>query len=73
MPDWADEAKQFADEHSDLADKAVQEAGQLADDKTGGRFGSQIQDAEQRAEGYLGTGQDPQQGGSQDPQQGGNY
>ena len=69
MPDFgdmADEAKKLEGEHPDVANKGIEEAGQLAGDKTGGRFDSQIQDAEQRAEGALGSdsqdGQDPQAG-----------
>lgn len=69
MPDFsemADEAKKLASEHPDIADKGVEEAGQLADEKTGGQFGSQIEEAEHKAEGFLGTdsqgGQDPQAG-----------
>lgn len=52
---FADEAKKLADEHPDIADKAVDEAGQFADDKTGGKFDSQVQDAEQRADGFFGA------------------
>lgn len=69
MPDFsefADEAKKLASDHPDMANKGVEEAGQFADEKTGGRFGSQIDEGEQRAEGYLGT--DSQ--GDQDPQAG---
>jgi hypothetical protein len=66
MSDFMDEAKKLASEHSDLVDQGIQEAGQLAEDKTGGRFDSEIQGAEQQAEGYLGTdsqaAQDPQAG-----------
>jgi MT0933-like antitoxin protein len=75
MPDWEDEAKQAASKDPNLVDKGVQEAGQMADDKTGGRYGGEIQDAEKQADQRLGAGQgnqDPQQGGNQDPQQGGN-
>lgn len=64
MPDWMDEAKNLADEHSDVADKGFDEAAQFAEDKTGGKFDSQIQGAEQQAEGYLGV-QD-QDSGNQD-------
>ena len=71
MPDFsefADEAKNLAGEHPDVADKVVEEAGQVAEDKTGGRSDSQIEEGEQKAEGYLGTGnqggQDPQAGNS---------
>ena len=69
MPDFselADEAKKLASDHPDMANKGVEEAGQFADEKTGGRFGSQIDEGEQRAEGFLGT--DSQ--GDQDPQAG---
>ena len=79
MPDWMDEAKNLAGEHADVVDKGLDEAEQVAENKTGGHFDSQIQGAEQQAEGYLGTdqqggqgqqGQDQSQG--QD-QQGGNW
>jgi hypothetical protein len=62
MPDFMDEAKNLADEHSDIADKGLDEATQDVENKTGGKFDSQIQGAEQQAEGYLGT---DQQGGNQ--------
>ena len=58
MPDFselADEAKKLASDHPDMANKGVEEAGQFADEKTGGQFGSQIDEGEQRAEGFLGT------------------
>ena len=72
MPDFsefADEAKNLAGEHPDIADKVVEEAGQVADDKTGGRFDSQIQEGEQKVEGYLGV-QDQDAQGNQDSGQG---
>jgi len=56
MPDFsefADEAKNLASDHPDMANKGIEEAGQVADEKTGGRFGSQIDEGEQRAEGFL--------------------
>jgi hypothetical protein len=62
MPDFMDEAKNLADDHSDIADKGLDEVTQDAENKTGGKFDSQIQGAEQQAEGYLGT---DQQGGNQ--------
>ena len=71
MPDFsefADEAKNLAGEHPDVADKAVEEAGQLADDKTGGRFDSLVEQGVLTAEGFLGAGdqggQDPHAGNS---------
>jgi MT0933-like antitoxin protein len=37
-------------------DKGVEKAGDLADEKTGGRFSDQVQQGEQRAEDFLGQG-----------------
>lgn len=68
MPDlggFADKAKEFADQHSDQVDQEVQKAGDAVDQKTGGRFGNQIDQGEQQAEGYLGTGQNDQGGQNQ--------
>jgi MT0933-like antitoxin protein len=68
MPDFMDEAKQLASEHSDLVDQGFDQAAQFAEQKTGGQFDSQIQAGEQQAEGYLGvTDQDNQN--SQDANQ----
>ena len=62
MPDFMDEAKNLAGEHSDLVDKGLDQAEQEAENKTGGRFNSQIQEGEDKAEGYLGVdGQNDQQ------------
>lgn len=64
----ADEAKKLAGEHPDAANKGIEEAGQVADEKTGGRFDSQIEQGEQKAEGFLGTdsqGSRDQQAGNQ--------
>jgi hypothetical protein len=55
MPDFMDEAKQLADEHSDLVDQGLNQAEQFAEQKTGGQFDSEIQAGEQQAEGFLGT------------------
>jgi hypothetical protein len=63
MPDFLDEAKDLASEHSDLADKGLDQAGQFAEDKTGGKFDSEIGDAEHEAEGFFGG--DNQGGNSQ--------
>ena len=63
----ADEAKNLASEHPDVANKGLEEAGQVAGEKTGGRFDSQIEQGEQKAEGFLGTGSPS---GGQDQQSG---
>jgi hypothetical protein len=54
MPDFMDEAKNLASEHSDIVDKGLDQAEQEAENKTGGRFDNQLQGAEQQAEGFLG-------------------
>jgi MT0933-like antitoxin protein len=64
MSDFMNEAEKMAGEHSDVVDKGVQEAGQQVDDKTGGKFDSEIQGAEQQVEGRLG-GDQGDQGGNQ--------
>jgi hypothetical protein len=55
MPDFMDEAKNLAGEHSDVVDKGLDQAEQEAENKTGGKFDNQIQEGEQQAEGFLGT------------------
>jgi hypothetical protein len=55
MSEFMDEAKKLAGEHSDVADQAFDQAAKMADDKTGGKFDSQIQSGEQQAESYLGV------------------
>ena len=75
MPDFgefADKAEQFAKDHPDQVDEGMQRAGDELNQQTGGRFGNQIQEGEQRAEGYIGgQGQGGQgQGGSGQDQSG---
>ena len=55
MPDFMDDAKNLASEHSDRVDKGLDQAEQEAENKTGGRFNSQIQEGEDKVEGYLGV------------------
>jgi antitoxin protein of toxin-antitoxin system len=65
MPDFSemeDEAKKLAGEHPDMANKGIEEAGKVAGDQTGGKFDSQIEQGEQKAEGFLGTDQQGGQG-----------
>ena len=57
MPDFMDEAKNLASEHSDVVDKGLDQAEQEAENKTGGRLDSEIQGGEQQAEGFLGNDQ----------------
>ena len=65
MSEFMDEAKKLADEHPDMVNQEMDQATQEVENKTGGKFDSQIQGAEQQAEGYMGTDQQGQQGGNQ--------
>jgi hypothetical protein len=61
MPDFMDEAKNLASEHADVVDKGLDQVEQEGENKTGGRFDSEIQGADQQAEGFLGIDQQGQQ------------
>ena len=65
MSEFMDEAKQLAGEHSDVVDQGLDKAEQLAEQKTGGQFDSEIQAGEQQAEGALGVTDQDNQGGNQ--------
>jgi len=79
MPDFSDfedDAKKLASEHPDQADQAIDKAGQFADQETGNRFDSEIQQGEKEGDNYLGgQGQDQsqQQPGQQQSQDQGQY
>lgn len=58
MPDFgemADKAKNFVGEHDKQSDEALDKAADFVDDKTGNKYGSQIQSGEDKAESYLGV------------------
>jgi MT0933-like antitoxin protein len=57
MSEFMHEAEQVASEHSDVADKGIDQAGQMAEEKTGGHFDPEIQKEVQSAEGALGGDQ----------------
>jgi hypothetical protein len=57
MPDFMDEAKNLADKDPGMVDKGVGEVEQDAENKTGGKFDSEIQGADQQAENFMGTDQ----------------
>jgi MT0933-like antitoxin protein len=69
MSEFMDDAKKLASEHSDVADKGLDEATQFADQKTGGKFDSQIQAGEQQAENALGVQDQDQNQNQQDQNQ----
>lgn len=45
MPDFTEQAKDFADKHDEQIDKGMDKAGDAADEKTGGRYSEQIDKA----------------------------
>lgn len=54
-----DQAKDLAAEHSDQVDEGVQQAGEFADEKTGGQFSDQIDQGEEAASNFVdGLGND---------------
>jgi hypothetical protein len=58
MPNFGsliEKVKKLAGKHPDQVNKGMDKAEQAADQKTGGKYDSQIQQAGDRAEGYLGT------------------
>ena len=69
MSEFMDEAKKFASEHSEQADEGLDKAAEMAGEKTGGKYDSQIQAGEDKVEGYLGV-QDQDNQGNQDSGQG---
>jgi MT0933-like antitoxin protein len=54
MSEFMHEAEQVAGEHSDVVDKGIEQAGQMAEEKTGGSFDPEIQKEVQQAEGAVG-------------------
>ena len=69
MSEFMDEAKKLASEHSEQADEGLDKAAEMAGEKTGGKYDSQIQAGEDKVEGYLGV-QDQDNQGDQDSGQG---
>jgi hypothetical protein len=67
MSEFMDQAKKLASEHSEQADQGLDKAAEMAGEKTGGKYDSQIQAGEQKVEDYLGV-QDQDNQGNQDNQ-----
>ena len=53
---FLDDAKKLVDEHDEQVDTAIEKAGDLADDKTGGKYADQIDKAQDFAEEKTGDG-----------------
>jgi hypothetical protein len=55
MSNFFDEAKKLASEHSDLTDKGLDEAVKQAEERSGNRYDHQIEEGEERLEGFRGV------------------
>jgi len=55
MPNFFDEAKKLASEHSDLTDKGLDEAVKQAENRTGNKYNNQFEQGEEKLEGFLGV------------------
>jgi hypothetical protein len=55
VKDLVDKGKELAAEHPDTVNQAIEKVGDLADDKTGGKFSGQVDAAENAAKNALGT------------------
>jgi MT0933-like antitoxin protein len=54
MPDFFDQAKKLASEHSDLVDKGLDQAAAEAKERTGGKYDDHIDTGEEKLEAFLG-------------------
>ena len=53
---FLDDAKKFIDEHDDQVDQAIEKAGDLVDDKTGGKYADKVDKVQNIAEEKTGDG-----------------
>jgi hypothetical protein len=53
---FLDDAKKFIDEHDDKVDQAIEKAGDLVDDKTGGEYADKVDRAQDIAQEKTGQG-----------------
>ncbi|WP_040161901.1 antitoxin [Mobilicoccus massiliensis] len=61
----ADQAKNAASQHPDQVNQGIDQAGQMANEKTGGQHGDHIDQGADQVKQHLGTNQDDQQQGQQ--------
>jgi MT0933-like antitoxin protein len=55
MPEFMDNAKKLASEHQDVADEGFDQAAEFAQEKSGGKYDSQVEGGERKAEDFLGV------------------
>ncbi|MFI5835477.1 antitoxin [Micromonospora sp. NPDC051300] len=56
MGDFMDKAKDFADKHDEQVDKGLDKAGDMADQRTGGKYDNQIDKGVDMAQQRTGEG-----------------
>ncbi|MDG4803314.1 MULTISPECIES: antitoxin [Micromonospora] len=56
MSDFMDKAKDFADKHDEQVDKGLDKAGDMADQRTGGKYDQQIDKGVDMAQQRTGQG-----------------
>jgi hypothetical protein len=55
MSEFMDNAKKLAGEHQDAADEGFDKAADFASEKSGGKYDSQVEGGERKAEDFLGV------------------
>jgi antitoxin protein of toxin-antitoxin system len=53
-----DKVKEVLGQNTDKAKQGTERAGDMADEKTGGKYGGQVDSAQQRADDYLDNNRD---------------
>lgn len=65
----SEKARQAAAQNPDQVNQGIDQAGDMADQKTGGRHGQHIDQGAEQLKNHLGTGQNDQQGQQDQNQQ----
>ena len=55
MSEFMDNAKKLASEHQDVADEGFDKATEFTKEKSGGKYDSQVEGGERKAEDFLGV------------------
>jgi MT0933-like antitoxin protein len=63
MSEFMDNAKKLASEHEDATDGGFDKAAEFAKEKSGGKYDSQVEGGERKAEDFLGVQDQDAKGG----------
>ncbi|WP_306438959.1 antitoxin [Kocuria sediminis] len=61
MGGFADKAKDFAEQHPDKVQQGIDRGGDAVDERTGRKYEGQVDQAQEKAGGFLGGGDQDQQ------------